>query len=222
MGTRKGSVRDADLWNRMVNDKFGGVQPILSEGESLIAARKLYRHAFGKAFPGKVELTKGNRYTWVRRGVLYVNPDKREGHTRGLRSIIHDLSHYAHSRLNPKDAPHSIRQARLEARLAKFALDRGWHEGGLSKPKPEPVEAANWSIASAVEAAAGIKPAEPVQPVEAKPAKAKPDRVAERYRKMAARRDRWKAAAERSTRLLAKAEAEVRTYERRHRDRLGL
>jgi len=39
---------------------------------------------------------------------------------------------------------------------------------------------------------------------------------------MVARRDRWKAAAERATRLFAKAEAEVRVYERRHRDRLGI
>jgi len=198
----------------MVNSKFNGVQPILSPEESLVAARKLYRHAFGKAFPGEVKLTTGNRYTWVRRGVLSVNPDKREGHTRGLRSIIHDLSHYAHSRLNPKDAPHSIRQARLEARLAKFALERGWHEGGLAKPKPVPVQP------EPVEAP--VEVVQPVAPVEAKPAKAKPDRVAERYRKMVARRDRWKAAAERATRLFAKAEAEVRTYERRHRERLGI
>jgi len=190
----------------MVNSKFGGVQPILSPEESLVAARKLYRHAFGKAFPGEVKLTTGNRYTWVRRGVLSVNPDKREGHTRGLRSIIHDLSHFAHSRLNPRDAPHSIRQARLEAKLAKFALERGWHEGGLAKPKPEPIQSSD---------KIGQLPEPP-------PAKAKPDRVAERYRKMVARRDRWKAAAERATRLLAKAEAEVRTYERRHRDRLGI
>jgi hypothetical protein len=219
MVTRKGTVRDADVWNRMVNSKFGGVQPILSDDESLVAARKLYRHAFGKAFPGKVELTKGNRFTWVRRGVLYVNPDKREGHTRGLRSIIHDLSHYAHSRLHPRDAPHSIRQARLEARLAKFALVRGWHEGGLAKPKPEPVD-------QPVEAPVAFEPDGDGVQIEpafvAKLAKAKPDRVAERYRKMVARRDRWAAAAERATRLLAKAEAEVRTYGRRHRDRLGI
>jgi len=211
----------------MVNSKFNGVQPILSPEESLVAARKLYRHAFGKAFPGEVRLTTGNRYTWVRRGVLSVNPDKREGHTRGLRSIIHDLSHYAHSRLNPRDAPHSIRQARLEARLAKFALDRGWHEGGLTKAKPvdlkvnaEPVEAPQ-SIMAAIQSVAGIKPVQPVEaPEPAKPAK--PDRVAVRHKRMVARRDRWKAAAERSVRLLAKAEAEVRQYERRHRERLGI
>jgi hypothetical protein len=156
---------------------------------------------------------------YVRETVLLVNPDKREGHTRGLRSIIHDLSHFAHSQLNPRDAPHSIRQARLEARLAKFALDRGWHEGGLTKPKPVPVQPEPVEAPVAFEPDDGVR----IEPAfVAKLAKAKPDRVADRYRKMVARRDRWKAAAERATRLLAKAEAEVRTYERRHRDRLGI
>lgn len=192
--TRKGTVRDRDLWDRFVNNRFDGAQPVLSPEESIAAARKLYRHAFGKAFPGRVELTTGNRYTWVRRGVLYVNPDKREGHTRGLRSIIHDLSHFAHSRLNPRDAPHSKRQARLEQRLAKFALARNWHEGGLRKPEP------------------AAKP-------EPEP-KAKVDPVVARYRRMVSRRDRWARELERAKRLYAKAESEVRTYERRHGERL--
>ena len=191
--TRTGTVRDRALWDRLVNDRFAGEQPILSPEEAIVAARKLYRHAFGKAFPGRVELTSGNRYTWVRRGVLYVNPDKREGHTRGLRSIIHDLSHYAHHRKNPKDAPHSIRQARLERDLATFALDRNWHRGGLAKPeKPEP------------------------EKVE----KPKVDPVVVRYRRMVARRDKWAAELARAKRLYAKAAIEVRTYERRHGERL--
>ena len=135
-----GTKRDPEFWDRMVNDKFGGKQPVLSPEESVVAARKLYRHAMGKTFPGRVEVTSGNRYTWVRRGVLYVNPDKPEFHTRGLRSLIHDLSHYCHRRLHPNDAPHSVRQARLEAKLVRFALDRGWHEGALkevAKPLPK-------------------------------------------------------------------------------------
>lgn len=193
--TRTGTVRDRTLWDRMVNDRFAGEQPILTPEESIVAARKLYRHAFGKAFTGRVELTTGNRFTWVRRGVLYVNPDKREGQTRGLRSIVHDLSHYAHYRKNPKDAPHSIRQARLERDLATFALDRNWHRGGLAKPEP------------------AAKP-EP----EPKPAV---DKVVQRYRRMVSRRDRWKADLDRAKRLFAKADAEVRAYRRRHGSRLG-
>jgi hypothetical protein len=131
-------ARDRGLWDRLVNDRFGSAQPILSPEESIVAARKLYRHAMGKAFPGKVELTSGNRYTWVRRGVLMVNPDKRERDARGLRAIIHDMSHYCHRRLHPNDSPHSPRQARLEGRLVKFALERGWTDGALKRDPPAP------------------------------------------------------------------------------------
>lgn len=132
-------ARDRAIWDRMVNDRFNGQQPVLSPEASLVAARKLYRHAMGKPWHGKWALTSGNRYTWPRRMVFYVNPDKREGVTRGLRSIIHDMSHWCHRRLHPGDSQHSIRQARLERDLATFALERGWHEGALQvEAKPEP------------------------------------------------------------------------------------
>jgi hypothetical protein len=41
-----------------------------------------------------------------------------------------------------------------------------------------------------------------------------PERVKRRYQLMLSRRDRWAKELERSTRLYAKAEREVRTYER--------
>jgi hypothetical protein len=45
--------RDPGLWDRMVNDKFSGQQPILSGEESIAAAKKLYRHAMGKSWRGE-------------------------------------------------------------------------------------------------------------------------------------------------------------------------
>lgn len=142
MALKKTHARDPGLWDRLVNDRFGSAMPILSPQESIAAARKLYRHAMGKSFPGKIVLTSGNRYTWVRRGVMAVNPDKRERDARGLRALIHDLSHYCHSRLHPQDSPHSARQARLEGKLVTFALSRGFTEGALKRepaaPKPKP------------------------------------------------------------------------------------
>lgn len=186
--------RDHALWDARINDKWNGQQPVLSPEESLLAAKKLYRHAMGKAWHGKWALTSGRRYTWPRRGVFCVNPDRRGFGNRGLRDIIHLISHWCHRRLHPGDKPHSIRQLRLEARLTKFALDRRWHEGSLKKePKPEPA----------------IK----VEP-------AKPDKVQQRYRRMASRRDKWRAEFDRAKRLFAKAESEVRAYERRHGARL--
>lgn len=189
MPVRTGTVRDRDLWKRLVNERFGTEQPVLSPEESVRAARKLYRHAMGKPFPGKVQLTSGRRYTWVRRGVLFVNPDHRGFGPRGLRAMIHDLSHYCHSRLHPSDAPHSRRQAQLEGRLARFALRAGFTSGALKRPEP-----------------AAPPP--------------KPDLVQQRYSRMLNRRDKWRREAERAKRLLAKAESEVRAYERRHGDRL--
>ena len=116
------------LWDRLVNNKFDGKQPILSEVDSLYAARKLYRKAMGKAWRGEFKLTSGNRYTWIRRGVFYVNPDKREGpfanSVRGLRAIIHDVSHICHYRLRPKDAAHSKHQAYLERDLTDYAISQ--------------------------------------------------------------------------------------------------
>lgn len=177
-------ARDPGLWDRLVNERFGTDHPILSGQESIAAAKKLFRHATGKSFTGKIRLTSGNRYTWIRRGVMSVNPDKQERGARGLRALIHDMSHYCHQLKYPKDSPHSARQARLEGRLVEFALCRGFTEGALKKP-----------------------PA---------PEKPKPDVVQQRYARMVNRRDKYAKELERSKRLLAKAQREVREYERRH------
>lgn len=189
MITRKGTKRDPALWDRWVNDKYEGKRIVLSPEESIIAARKLYRHAMGKTWTGEVRITSGNRYTWVRRGVLCVNPNYRGG---GLRQLIHLLSHYCHYRLHPDDAPHSIRQARIERNMVDFALKRGWHEGALKAAVPAPKE------------------------------KPKPDVIQQRYARMVTRRDKWGKEIERARRLHDKARREVREYERRHKERLGL
>jgi hypothetical protein len=121
-----------------VNDKFAGSQPVLSGEASVKAAKLLYRRAMGKPFKGAVKLTSGNRRTWIRHGVLSVNPDERglDG-SKGLREIIHSLAHYAHRRKHPNDAPHSARQAYIERDLVDYAIRSGWLEGKL-EPKPKP------------------------------------------------------------------------------------
>lgn len=187
--------RDHSLWDERINNQWNGAKPILSEAESLLAARKLYRHAMGKAWPHKWATTSGNRYTWPKGRTFYVNPErKRYGRypveNVGLRDIIHLIAHYCHRRLHPGDKPHSIRQLRLEARLTKFAISRGW-ANGLGIPEKAPAE------------------------------KPKIDKIVQRYRAMVNRREKWKREADRAARLLAKAESEVRTYERRHGDRLA-
>lgn len=194
---RAGTVRDPGLWDRLVNERWGGQQPVLSPEDSIKAAKRLFRHAMGREWKGEVRLTSGRRYTWIRRGVLSVNPDMQQRDCRGLRAMIHDISHYCHSRLHPSDAPHSRRQAQLEGRLVTYALNAGWLDGAVRRIGPAPQE----------------KPApEPKPPV---------DKVAQRYARMVARRDKYRRELERLARLEAKASREVRDYERRHRGRVG-
>src|SRR5436190_12558162 len=100
MRTGLGTHRKPETWDKLVNERWGGEQPVLSPDESIAAAKRLYRKAMGRPWTGGVRITSGNRITWIRRGVLVVNPDKRERDARGLRAIIHDLSHFAHSRLH--------------------------------------------------------------------------------------------------------------------------
>lgn len=193
---RAGTVRDPGLWDRLVNERWGGQQPVLSPEDSIKAAKRLYRHAMGREWKGEVRLTSGRRYTWVRRGVLVVNPDMPQRDCRGLRAMIHDLSHYAHSRLHPSDAPHSRRQAQLEGKLVTYALNAGWLDGEVRRigPAPQP------------------KPEPEPKPVV--------DKVVQKHARMVKRRDSYRAQVERYTRLLAKAEREVRDYQRRHKGRV--
>lgn len=189
-----GPCRDKTLWKRLVTDRWDGRMPILSPDESVKAAKRLYRKALGYPWTGPVKVVSGNRRTWIRSGVLCVNPDEHLWNgNRGLREIIHSISHYAHQRLNPADAPHSRRQAAIEGKLTTYALNAGWAEGSL-KPKPR-------------------KP-------KAEPVKAKPDKVQQRYQRICNRAAKWEAQLEQAERLLKKAKQEKRVYERRHGDRL--
>lgn len=193
---RAGTVRDPGLWDRLVNERWGGVQPVLSAEDSVTAAKRLYRFAMGREWKGPVKLTSGRRYTWIRNGTLTVNPDMPQRHCRGLRAMIHDLSHFAHARLHPADAPHSRRQAQLEGRMVTYAINAGWADGQVRKLGPAP------------------KPkAEP----EPKPAV---DKVVVKHARMVARRDKYRKELERLTRLEAKASREVRDYQRRHKGRV--
>jgi hypothetical protein len=106
--------------------------PSLTGQEAVSAARRLYRLGTGKAFLGKIKLTSGNRYTWIRDGVLYVNPD---GHHFGAwRDLVHDLSHLVHGHLYPSLDPHDWRHSRLERQFTEHVLSQGWLDGKLRRP----------------------------------------------------------------------------------------
>jgi hypothetical protein len=123
-------------------------------------------------------------------------PDERTFSGRGLREIIHSISHYAHYRLNPDEAPHSRKQLLLESRLVTYAINAGWADGQVRRIGPEPKPKA---------------PPEPKPPV---------DKVVVKHARMVARRDKYRTELARVQRLLAKAEREVRDYQRRHKGRV--
>jgi hypothetical protein len=106
----------------------GPIEP----GEAMRAAKRLYRYVMGGTFTGPVKATTGNRDSYVRRGVLYANA------ARGWRPLVHELSHYFHYRKS--DArPHSLDHARLELRMTKEVVRRGWLDGRL-RDAPAPAK----------------------------------------------------------------------------------
>jgi len=134
------------FYNRIVNSKWPDEYGRPTDAEAITAARRLYRRGMGRVWRGPVKIVRGNRVTWVnwvadkgqtrRRDTLCVNPDMRGG---GWKEIVHSMSHYCHRRLNPKDRPHSQRQASLEADFTDYLLKSGWLDGKLKRPsKPKP------------------------------------------------------------------------------------
>jgi hypothetical protein len=124
-------------WYTRVNstwERYGAEIPQPTPEQAMAGARKLYRFAFGKSFEGRVVLTSGRRYTYVRwdyhaRGYrMSVNPNAWDGE----RGIVHLLSHYAHQRLNPGVRPHGAKHARIEIAMIKEVIKRGW----LGDPPP--------------------------------------------------------------------------------------
>ena len=130
-------MADKELWDRLVNSKWPSEKNLVpTEQEAIRGAKRLYRIAMGHAWTGKVKLTSGNRYTWIRHGVLYVNPN----HSResGWKGIVHCISHWAHYRKNPQEKPHSPKQAYIERDLVDYVLSNGWLDGSLKKTKAKP------------------------------------------------------------------------------------
>jgi hypothetical protein len=119
-------------WYQRVNAVFPKDLPKPTPEQAVNAARRLYRWMKGHKWTGPVELTSGNRYTWIRRGVFYVNPDCRG---EGWSELVHDLSHYFwNGKLHAKG------HAKLELRMRKEVLKRGWLNPEQVKEAPPEVD----------------------------------------------------------------------------------
>lgn len=107
--------------------------PPLTAQEAVSAARRLYRLAMKQSFKGKVKITSGRNYTYIRYGVLRVNPE------RGWWILVHGLSHHCSRRLFPGSKPHDHQHAFLEKTLIEHVVNSGWLDGKLKRPeKPKP------------------------------------------------------------------------------------
>ena len=108
---------------RLINRTWGEVKISTPTGlEAIEGARVLWSTVVGGWFD-EVQLTSGNRYTWARHGVLTINPDR---YGTGWSSLVHDLSHLAHNRINRKNGrrprPHNFDQAKIERRMQQIVL----------------------------------------------------------------------------------------------------
>jgi len=105
--------------------------------EAVRATKKLHRFVRRQKCHWDFEETSGNRYTWVRGNTCFINVDK------GWGDFIHLLSHYLHRASTGEN--HSKDHARLELRMRKEVLRRGWLDGRLKdkgrvKVPPSPID----------------------------------------------------------------------------------
>lgn len=118
-------------YDRLINNKWQDHEhTIPTDQQAIRGCRAIYRKAMGKPWKGKVEIVRRkNQYTWIRRGVMYVNPNRPQWfHKAGWHDMTHDMSHYCHARLRPNERPHSNHQTRLETTLTNYVLSDGFEK----------------------------------------------------------------------------------------------
>jgi hypothetical protein len=167
-------------WYRRVNAAWPATVPPLTPEEAVRAFRRLYRYAFKRTYTGYVRVATGNRrtgreYQWATgtRG-WRVNP------SHGWKDLVHILSHYA------SPGVHGGKHARMELRLIRQVLQRGWLDGKL-----RPV----------------VPPIPPAMPTAA-------DKRVVRMQRLLQREARWAAKLKRAERALRKLRRQRRYYER--------
>jgi hypothetical protein len=120
-----------------VNSLWPDTVPELDGQEAIAAAKRLYRLGIGHAYKGKWKLTSGQRYTWQRSHVFYVNPKYTgRGAVNGWHDLVHFMSHYCHWKLHPGWKPHGPEHHAIERRMVEYVIANGWLDGKLkSKAK---------------------------------------------------------------------------------------
>lgn len=113
------------FYEQHVETQWSDKLPQLTEVEAERAAKRLYRFVFKKACKLKVVITSGRNHSYIRNGVLRVNP------TQGWDNLVHGLSHSFYRRLHPGAKPHSGQHGSLERHMIQHAIASGWLDGKL-------------------------------------------------------------------------------------------
>lgn len=124
-------------WYRRVNESWPDIVPPLTGEEAVRAAKRLYRFVTKRTWQGDVRVSSGNRRVKVSewRGVIVVNPEQ------GWRDMVHEMSHWLERYAGTHG--HNAEHARLEMRMIKEVVRRGWLDGKLKTPAravPAPVD----------------------------------------------------------------------------------
>jgi hypothetical protein len=135
-----------------VNAAWPQQVPALTADEAVIAAKRLWRFATGTT-PHEVRLTSGNRSTaWIgavharRVGASILRVNRGDDWKR----LVHLLSHWAAYAAPAKAlgaanaserGQHTKAHARLELRMVKQVVARGWLDGRLKPQQEEPAAA---------------------------------------------------------------------------------
>jgi hypothetical protein len=106
--------------------------PALSAEEAKRAVKRLHRFALGETWTGKIVVTSGNRHTWIDGATFRVNPDSWQG-------LIRDLSWLFFTRANPGERRNPKDVNRLEEKLIKQVVRRGWLANNLKTKEIPPL-----------------------------------------------------------------------------------
>jgi hypothetical protein len=82
--------------------------------------KEIWKEVLEKDFPYPMHPlpVTGNRHTWIRNGVLYINCEK------GWQNINHAIGHLMAYKKYPNKRPHSVENAWLEVRGAKLVVEK--------------------------------------------------------------------------------------------------
>ena len=126
-------------WKKIYSETSQKELFIPSDQEAVTGCKRLFRKFMGYSFKNKIKIVRGNRYTWIRGGIMYINPnEKRWNGFGGWAEIVHSLAHYIGD--EKFDEGHSTKQLWLEVKMTRYVLKNKFHLGTLkSKPRKIPI-----------------------------------------------------------------------------------